>query len=79
MTTVLSAPAIAACAIGAGCATGGGNSGIGTIKGSALEQSTVDTADQMTLLIVAQQAYSMNSQVITAANEMMTTAMGMKG
>lgn len=60
-------------------ATGGGNSGIGTIKGSALEQSTVDTADQMTLLIVAQQAYSMNSQVITAANEMMTTALGMKG
>lgn len=59
-------------------ATGGGNSGIGTIKGSAQEQSTVDTANQMTLLIVAQQAYSMNSQLITAANEMMTTAMGMK-
>lgn len=53
--------------------------GIGIIKGSALEQSTVDTADQMTRLIVAQQAYSMNSQVIKAANEMMTTALGMKG
>jgi flagellar hook protein FlgE len=53
--------------------------GIGTIKGSALEQSTVDTADQMTRLIVAQQAYSMNSQVIQAANEMMSTTLNMKG
>ncbi len=53
--------------------------GIGTIKGSALEKSTVDTADQMTKLIVAQQAYSMNSQVIQMANEMMTTAVNMKG
>lgn len=53
--------------------------GIGTIKGSALEQSTVDTAEQMTRLIVAQQAYSMNSQVIQAANEMLTTTINMKG
>lgn len=53
--------------------------GIGTIKGSALENSTVDTADQMTKLIVAQQAYSMNSQVIQMANEMLTTAVNMKG
>lgn len=52
--------------------------GIGTIKGSSLEGSTVDTANQMTLLIVAQQAYSMNSQVIQMANEMMTTAVNMK-
>lgn len=59
---------------------GGSNTaGIGTIKGSALEQSTVDTADQMTQLIIAQQAYSMNSQVLTAANEMMTTAVNLKG
>jgi flagellar hook protein FlgE len=58
--------------------TGGGNSGVGTIKGSAREESTVDTADQMTKLIVAQQAYSMNSQVIQAANDMMTTALDMK-
>jgi flagellar hook protein FlgE len=53
--------------------------GIGTIKGSALENSTVDTASQMTRLIVAQQAYSMNSQVIQMANEMMTTAVNLKG
>ncbi|WP_341895456.1 flagellar hook basal-body protein [Ferrovibrio terrae] len=52
--------------------------GIGTIVGGALESSTVDTADQMTKLIMAQQAYSMNSQVIQAANEMMTTVVGMK-
>jgi flagellar hook protein FlgE len=53
--------------------------GTGTIVGSALEQSTVDTADQMTKLIVAQQAYSMNSQVIQTANAMMSTALEMKG
>lgn len=58
---------------------GTNNAGIGTIKGSALESSTVDTADQMTKLIVAQQAYSMNSQVIQTANDMMSTAMDMKG
>jgi flagellar hook protein FlgE len=52
--------------------------GIGTIKGSALENSTVDTADQMTRLIVAQQAYSMNSQVIQMASEMLTTAVNLK-
>lgn len=60
---------------------GGGSNpaGIGTIKGSALEQSTVDTADQMTQLIIAQQAYSMNSQVLTAANEMLSTVVNLKG
>lgn len=55
------------------------NAGVGAIKGGMLEQSTVDTADQMTKLILAQQAYSMNSQVLQAANQMMTTAVGMKG
>lgn len=58
---------------------GTNRTGIGTIVGGALESSTVDTADQMTKLIMAQQAYSMNSQVIQAANEMMTTVVGMKG
>lgn len=58
---------------------GTNRAGIGTIKGSALESSTVDTAGQMTRLIVAQQAYSMNSQVIQMANEMMTTAVNLKG
>lgn len=53
--------------------------GIGTIKGSALELSTVDTAGQMTQLIVAQQAYSMNSQVLQAANQMLTTVVNLKG
>lgn len=53
--------------------------GVGTIRGSALENSTADTAAQMTRLIVAQQAYSMNSQVIQMANEMLTTAVNLKG
>ena len=55
------------------------SNGVGTVAGSALELSTVDTADQMTKLIVAQQAYSMNSQVIQAADEMLSKAMDMKG
>ncbi|MFN4163137.1 MAG: flagellar hook basal-body protein [Ferrovibrio sp.] len=54
------------------------SNGVGTVAGSALELSTVDTADQMTKLIVAQQAYSMNSQVIQAADEMLSKAMDMK-
>ncbi|MCW0235082.1 MAG: flagellar hook basal-body protein [Ferrovibrio sp.] len=58
---------------------GTNRAGIGTIVGGALEQSTVDTANQMTKLIVAQQAYSMNSQVIQTANAMMSTVMDMKG
>jgi len=58
---------------------GANQAGVGTIKGSALEQSTVDTGDQMTQLIIAQQAYSMNSQVLKAANEMMSTVVSLKG
>lgn len=56
----------------------GGTSGAGHITAGALEQSTVDVADQMTRLIVAQQAYSMNGQVITASDQMWSRAIDMK-
>lgn len=52
--------------------------GIGSIVASALEESNVDVAEQMTRLIVAQQAYSLNGQMITAANEMLSSAIDMK-
>ena len=42
----------------------------GTIKGSALEGSNSDIADEFTKLIVTQQAYSANTKVITTANQM---------
>lgn len=52
--------------------------GMGSIVASALEQSNVDVAEQMTRLIVAQQAYSMNGQVLTASDQMMSRAIDMK-
>ncbi len=55
-----------------------GDTGLGAIVASALEESNVDVAEQMTRLIVAQQAYSLNGQMITAANEMLSSAIDMK-
>ncbi|WP_374305164.1 flagellar hook protein FlgE [Ferrovibrio sp.] len=54
------------------------DAGVGVIRAGALEQSTVDVSEQMTRLIVAQQAYSMNGQVITAADSMLSRAIDMK-
>jgi flagellar hook protein FlgE len=54
------------------------NTGVGSLVPGALEQSTVDVAEQMTRLIVAQQAYSMNGQVISAADAMLSRAVDMK-
>src|SRR3546814_5924283 len=48
----------------------GGSNGTGLLVSSAVEQSNVDVAEQMTHLISAQQAYGLNSQVLTASNEM---------
>jgi flagellar hook protein FlgE len=45
----------------------------GTIKGSSLEGSNTDIADEFTKLIVTQQAYSANTKVITTANQMIQT------
>lgn len=54
------------------------DSGVGSLVAGALEQSTVDIAEQMTRLMVAQQAYSMNGQVISAADAMLSRAVDMK-
>lgn len=50
-----------------------GNGSTATIQSSALESSTVDTADQFSKMIIAQQAYSAASKVVTTADEMMDT------
>jgi flagellar hook protein FlgE len=48
----------------------GGEGGAGKIDGGSLESSNVSTADQMSLMIVAQQNYAAASQVITTSNTM---------
>jgi flagellar hook protein FlgE len=42
-----------------------------------VEGSNVDIATEFTQMIVAQQAYSANSKMITTANQMMTTTINM--
>ncbi|RED44804.1 flagellar hook protein FlgE [Aestuariispira insulae] len=50
-----------------------GDGGAGELKGSALEGSTVDTADQLTKLIVAQQAYSACAEIVSTTDDMFDT------
>ena len=50
-----------------------GEDGVATITASALESSTVDTSDEFTRMIAAQQAYSAASQVITTTKDMFDT------
>ena len=52
-----------------------GTGGAGSIDGSSLESSTTDTAGQMSLMIVAQQAYSAAAQVISTSKAMYDTLM----
>jgi flagellar hook protein FlgE len=49
----------------------------GEIKGSALESSNVDIADEFTKLIVTQQAYSANTRVISTTNQMVQDLLNM--
>lgn len=46
---------------------------LGTVRQGILEQSNVDSVKEITLLITAQRAYEMNSNVISTADEMMDT------
>ena len=47
--------------------------GSGSISQSALEGSNVDAIESITRLITAQRAYELNSKVITAADQMLST------
>lgn len=53
--------------------------GAGLIQSSTLENSNVDVSDEFGGLIVSQRAYSMNSQVVQAINEMTQTLARLKG
>jgi len=46
---------------------------LGTLRQGLLEQSNVDSVKEITLLITAQRAYEMNSNVISTSDEMMDT------
>ncbi|RYG61244.1 MAG: flagellar basal-body rod protein FlgG [Alphaproteobacteria bacterium] len=47
--------------------------GAGTIRQGALESSNVDAIESITRLITAQRAYELNSKIITAADQMLST------
>jgi len=52
--------------------------GFGKLKQGYTESSNVDAVSEVTALIVAQRAYEMNSKVITAADQMLSTASQLK-
>jgi len=51
-----------------------GTDGAGDLLQGNLEQSNVDSVSEITNLIAAQRAYEMNGKVITAADQMLSTA-----
>ncbi|HUD51031.1 flagellar hook protein FlgE [Parvibaculum sp.] len=50
----------------------------GDIVGSALEESNVDLSDEFSKLIIAQQAYTANTRVITTADSLIQETLNMK-
>jgi flagellar basal-body rod protein FlgG len=60
-------------ASGAPVAGNPGAAGFGTVMQGFVESSNVNIVTEITNLITAQRAYEMNSKVITAADEMMST------
>jgi flagellar hook protein FlgE len=55
-----------------------GESGAGSIQAKALENSTVDLAEEFTNLITTQRAYSASSKIITTADEMLDELIRLK-
>jgi flagellar hook protein FlgE len=52
--------------------------GAGSLVTSSVESSNVDIATEFSQLIVAQQAYSANTKVVTTANDMLQATINMK-
>jgi flagellar hook protein FlgE len=50
-----------------------GTGGRGTVKGGAVEASTVDIATEFTNLIIYQRGYEANSKIVTAVDELSQT------
>jgi flagellar hook protein FlgE len=55
-----------------------GDNGSATIRGSSLEDSNVDIAEEFSNMIVTQRAYSANTRVITTADEMLQDVLAIK-
>ena len=55
-----------------------GQPGHGTVMQGFIETSNVNTVQEITALITAQRAYEMNSRVITASDEMLSTLTRLK-
>ena len=55
-----------------------GAAGFGTIQQGALETSNVNVVSEITNLITAQRAYEMNSRVIKAADEMLSSVVQLR-
>lgn len=55
-----------------------GTGGRGTLIGSALEQSTVDMAQEFTNMILSQRGYQANSKSITVADELLQETLALK-
>ena len=65
-------------ASGAATVTTPGTTGVGELMQGYTEASNVDAVTEISALIVAQRAYEMNSKVITAADQMLSTAAQVK-
>jgi flagellar basal-body rod protein FlgG len=65
--------ALQTAASGAPVAGSPGTSGFGTVQQGFIETSNVNVVSEITNLITAQRAYEMNSKVITASDDMMST------
>nr|WP_321984934.1 flagellar hook-basal body complex protein [uncultured Lichenicoccus sp.] len=55
-----------------------GQNGAGSFETNSIEASTTSLDTDLTKLIVAQQAYGASAKVVTTANDMLQTALGMK-
>jgi flagellar hook protein FlgE len=55
-----------------------GTGSAGKIVPSSLEASTTDIANEFTLMIVTQRAYSANAKIITTADEMLNDLINIK-
>jgi len=55
-----------------------GSSSFGTLASNSLEMSNVDTATELTNLIIIQAAYQANSKIVTTADTLLSTVISMK-
>lgn len=55
-----------------------GDNGAGTMRGSAVEGSNVDIAEEFSKMIITQRSFSANTRVITTADEMLADIINIK-